>query len=155
MQRSLLNQSEVNLLLAGARQYKEANQQVMPVVLLADSGQCVRIVPLPDLAGDADARREQFRAIGQQYPETDEALFIGESWFVAVKETAGALRVAPSQHPNRQEAVFLWGRNRANNKRVYIVQPFTHTREGIRWHKLQVFKKTGPLPNAVDLIFAP
>lgn len=155
MQRSLLNQSEVNLLLAGARQYKEANQQVMPVVLLADNRQRVRIVPLPDLAGDADARREQLRALGKQYPETAEALFIGESWFVAVKETADALKVAPSQHPSRQEAVFLWGRNRANSKRVSVLQPFTHTQEGIRWRKPQVFSKTGALPNAVDLIFAP
>jgi hypothetical protein len=53
MHPSLLTLSMVNDLLAQACQNKENNQQVMPIVFLANGTKDLRILPLRDLADDA------------------------------------------------------------------------------------------------------
>lgn len=149
MHPSLLTQSRVNDLLAQACQNKENDQQLMPVVFLANGTKDLRILPLPDLAADADARRAQFYAIGKKYSDTSEAVFICESW------VAPPQGVAPSEHPGREEALMLSGRNQINTKRLFILQRFEHTDTGISWQSPQVFSNPEFSLGPLDLIFAP
>lgn len=155
MHRSLLTQSHVNALLAQACQNKENDQQLMPVVFLANGTKDLRILPLPDLAADADDRRAQFYAIGKKYPDTTEAVFICETWFVNALKTADAFKVMPSEHPGRQEAVVLSGRNRSSTNSLCILQGFDHADTGISWQPPQVFTNPEFPLGPIDLIFAP
>jgi hypothetical protein len=149
MKRSVLARSMVNNLLAEARQQKEYLQQVMPVILLVDNGQ-LRVLKLPDLAADATARYAQFHAIGTQFSGCTEAVFVGESWIAAAGST-----VAPSEHPGRQEAVIITGRNRDNTRGVFATQVFTTENDRIIWQKPNITIKPGIAEGIVDLIFAP
>lgn len=149
MQRSLFTQLRVNGLLAQACQNKERDQRVMPMLFLANGTKNLRILPLPDLAADADARRAQMYAIGRQFPDTTEAVFICESWISAPS------RVAPSEHPGRQEAVIITGRNRDNTKSVFAKQVFITEDTRIIWQEPDITIKPGSAEGLVDLIFAP
>lgn len=149
MHRSLLTQTHIDKLLARVCQNKEDDRQLMPVVFLANGTKDLRILPLPDLAADAGARRAQFYALGKQFPDTSEAVFICESWI------APPHGVAPSEHPGRQEALMLSGRNRDNTKGVFAKQVFTTDGERINWQAPAITLKRGSAEGIVDLIFAP
>jgi hypothetical protein len=149
MHPSLLTQSRVNDLLAQACQNKENDQQVEPMLFLASGTNDLRILPLLDLAADALAKRAQMYAIGRQFPDTTEAVFICESWI------APPSRVAPSEHPGRQEAIILVGRNRDNTKGVFAKQVFTTKNNRINWQEPDITTKPGSAEGLVDLIFAP
>jgi len=53
-----------------------------------------------------------------------EAILLSESWVVLVPES-NQLRVSPSHHPNRREAITLVGRNAINNRLIFAVQTFS------------------------------
>jgi hypothetical protein len=58
-----------------------------------------------------------------------EAVFLSEGWFVDVEKTGAALTVAPSQHPQRQEAIVIIGRDASGRRVSSVVQPFTRDGE--------------------------
>ena len=149
MHPSVLTHSMVNNLLAQACQNKENEPQVMPMLFLANGTKDLKILPLPDLADDAFERRAQFYALGRQFPDTIEAVFICESWLAAADST-----VAPSEHPNRQEAIMITGRNRDNTKGVFATQVFTTQDNRIIWQAPDITIKPGIAEGLVDLIFA-
>ena len=149
MHPSLLTQSRVNDLLAQACQNKEHDQQLMPIVFLANGTTDLKILPLPDLAADALERRAQFYALGRKFADTTEAVFICESWI------APHQGVAPSEHPGREEAIVLVGRNRDNTNSVFAKQVFTTDGKRISWQAPDITIKPGIAEGIVDLIFAP
>ena len=53
-----------------------------------------------------------------------EAVLLAETWIVMAAEK-DSLTVSPSQHPQRQEAITLTGRNARNTNSVFAIQPFT------------------------------
>lgn len=78
-----------------------------------------------------------------------EAVFICESWI------APPHGVAPSEHPGREEAIILVGRNRDNTKGVFAKQVFTTHDNHISWQAPDITLKPGSAQGVVDLIFAP
>ena len=52
-----------------------------------------------------------------------EAILLAETWFV-MADKQDELTIPPSQHPNRQEAITLTGRNAQNNRSVFAIRPF-------------------------------
>lgn len=76
-------------------------------------------------------------------------MFICESWISAPS------RVAPSEHPGRQEAIIITGRNRDNTKGVFAKQVFTVEDNRIIWQAPDTIIKPGSAEGLLDLIFAP
>lgn len=150
MYRSLLTQSTVKDLLAIACQQKEQDGQVMPAVLLLENRVHLRVLELPDLADDALVRRAQFHALGKQFPRSCEAVFVAESW-LAPADSPGA----PIDHPNRQEAIMISGRNRDNTRGMFVTQVFTTQDDRIIWQEPHIAIKPGIVEGIVDCIFAP
>ena len=148
MHSSLLTHAMVNDLLAQACQNKENDQQVEPMVFLVSGTNDLKVLPL-NLAADGFERRAQFYALGRQFPSTREAVFVCESWIAAPS------RVAPSEHPGRQEAVIITGRNRDNTKGVFAKQVFTTQDNRIIWQAPNITIKPDIAEGLVDLIFAP
>lgn len=64
----------------------------------------------------------QFRILGQTILE---AVMLMESWTVNAQTAPSVLRFPPSQHPSRQEAVVLLGRNATNTIVTFVMQVFT------------------------------
>jgi hypothetical protein len=56
--------------------------------------------------------------------QIQEAILVAESWYVGKPEIDAHLDVAPSQHPNRKEAITLVGRDVTGLRSVYAIQPF-------------------------------
>ena len=54
-----------------------------------------------------------------------EAILVAESWYVGKPDIDANLEVAPSQHPDRKEAITLVGRNATESRSVYAIQPFS------------------------------
>ena len=63
------------------------------------------------------------KAIRYSGYEIREAILLSESWVVMAPQAEG-LGVSPSQHPNRQEAITLVGRNAPNNRSIFAIQTF-------------------------------
>jgi len=55
-----------------------------------------------------------------------EAILVAESWYVGKPKMDAQLEVAPSQHPDRKEAITLVGRDSTGSRSVYAIQPFGH-----------------------------
>jgi hypothetical protein len=109
----------------------------------------LNVVPLPDFSDDALEKRALFYVLGRQFPDITEAVFIFESWI------APPSRVAPSEHPGREEAIILVGRNRDNTKGVFAKQVFTTEGKHIIWQEPDFITKPGSAEGLIDLIFAP
>jgi len=155
MQRSLLTRSMVEDLLRTARRLKEEQQQLMPLLLYTNSTGKGNLLPLPDLAADAEGRRAQFFALGKRLPDVTEAVYICEAWFLVPDRTADAFKVAPREHPCRQEAIIISGRNRTNSKSVFAIQPFSQKGKRISWQSPQISTEPGCTEGLIDPLFAP
>jgi hypothetical protein len=57
--------------------------------------------------------------------QVQEAILVAESWYVGKSEIDVQLDVAPSQHPDRKEAITLVGRDCTGSKSAYAIQPFS------------------------------
>lgn len=64
------------------------------------------------------------RSIKAQGIEIAEASMVFESFFVEVQSAPGALRVPPSCHPMRREAINLFGRDAERKKVTSVIVPF-------------------------------
>ena len=81
---------------------------------------------LPD-APEEKAR--YFFALGRQLHgrglQPCEAVAVPESWIVNIQQAPAAMNFPTSQHPARQEAIVLIGRNTEGNRYSQVVQPLT------------------------------
>ena len=56
--------------------------------------------------------------------QVQEAILVAESWYVG-KPEKDDLKVAPSEHPERKEAITLVGRDATESRSVFAIQPFS------------------------------
>jgi len=126
--KSILTRTFVKSALQTVRLFLEGNGDLAPLLFVNyASGKDDRIrMTMPD---SYEQKRDAFTALGEHLRNTDgpisEALLIMEGWFVKDWKAESARNVPPSQHPNRQEAIVLVGRNAKNSRQTSVVQPFT------------------------------
>ena len=125
---SILAQGFVETVLQAARVNLERDGALHPVLFLQleSSEQMVMLLKeFPDTVGE---RQEYFTALGLALPHTgrriDEAVFISESWYVEMGEGKTEFDVAPSQHPERREAIVVMGRDAGRTRLTHVLQPF-------------------------------
>lgn len=125
---SLLAQAFVEPVFKLARQNLERDGFLAPVLFVNSGASDPLIVPLPQLPSSQE-RQRAFTALGvrlrRQGQTIHEAVLLMESWTVNAQKAPAALRFPPSQHPSRQEAIVLVGRNADNTWVTYVMQVFT------------------------------
>ena len=126
--KSILTHTFVKSALQTAKLFLEGNGDLAPLLFVdyaSGKGDRIRMV-MPDTY---EQKRDAFTALGEHLRNTDgpisEALLIMEGWFVSGKDAPDVTAMRPSQHPKRQEAIVLVGRNAANSRQTSVVQPFT------------------------------
>lgn len=158
MHRSLLTHARVNDVMALTYRLKQQDLPVMPIVLLStDTGE-EPVLPLLELGADALARQAQFQAIGRQFPDTTEALFVCETWMVITDKIVGwfgELAIPLSQHSDPQEVMIVVGRNRDKTKTVAATQLYTPMANRVIWQTPDSTTEPGSPEGLVDFIFDP
>lgn len=123
---SLLKQPLVENILATARQNLVQDGHLVPVLFVAFARGKLLAIPL-QLPDTPDRKWAYFRQLGRHLQATHgsirEALLVTESWFVDARTAPGAATRRPSQHPSRQEAITLNGRNARGDRYTSVVQP--------------------------------
>ena len=125
---SILGQEFVETVLQVARVNLERDGALHPVLFLrlrSDERMVMLLKELPNTAGE---RQEYFTALGLALRHTgrriDEAVFMSESWYVEMEEGGAEIDVAPSQHPQRREAITVIGRDDRRTRLTHVLQPF-------------------------------
>jgi hypothetical protein len=84
---------------------------------------------LMDVPNTTEQRQAYFAKIGTRFRRLGQpiqaAVSLAESWVVLAQQAPAALRIPPSQHPSRQEALVVIGRNADNTRTTQVIQPFT------------------------------
>lgn len=121
---SILTQAVVEHILKTARTLLVADGHLHSVLFLrfGDGRQGMLHLHLPE---EGEKRPGYMVALGAQIQRSgrviDEAVIVLEGWVVLAPKPPF---VAPSQHPNRQEAIVVCGRNADNTRMTSVVQPF-------------------------------
>jgi len=125
---SILAQEFVETILTAAQENLKEHGYLSPVLFLhLESGErLVSILPLPDTPEEKQMYFTDLGlAIRQAGQRIHEAVFASEAWYVEVKEESDAFNVAPSQHPERREAITIVGRDALRTRFTFLVQPFS------------------------------
>lgn len=126
---SMLTKGIAESLLKAALENVELDGFLVPVLFLDVTEQGRLIHTLKAMPNTPEQRQTYFNHIGSHYwrlgQRIQEAVVLMESWFVLPQEAPGALRMQPSQHPCRKEAVVLIGRDAANTRSTQVIQPIT------------------------------
>ena len=123
---SLLSKEVVGEILDDARRIIATSGNLQPTLFVQlDNGER-GIVPL-SLPETHPEKRIYISLLGMSFLNTGhtirEAILVSEAWIVTQSEVQ-ELGVAPSQHPNRKEAITLVGRDAHNSSLVFAIQPF-------------------------------
>jgi hypothetical protein len=116
-----------------ARHNLEKDGKLAPVLFVKQPQRAPLLVGLT-LPPEAEERQHYFLRLGhslrQQGESVAEALLLMEGWFVSAQQ--GPLRFdrRPSQHPHRQEAIVLMGRNADHSRVTQVIQPFGRDAHG-------------------------
>jgi hypothetical protein len=128
---SLLAKGVLEPMLNTARKNLARDGFLMPVLFVAVPDSRHGIVPLA-LPQTAEQKQRYFAHLGFLFRRSGQtvsaAAMLSESWFVNPQTAPAALKLMPSQHPCRQEAVVLIGRNAGNTRSTHVVQPFARDR---------------------------
>lgn len=152
MRYALLSSQMVQRVMEAARQTKAAEEIFIPRLFMQYDDGRQTYARLPFLAADAETRRAQFHALGREMPHIVAAIFVSEAWFV----TGHNLPViAPSLHPERQEALVLTARDRAGTYGLVISQSFQKGEQGICWQSPERFINPTEGVGPLDHFFAP
>jgi hypothetical protein len=85
------------------------------------------ILTIPEMGSDSNRKRLIFYALGRklraEHGGIREAVFIVDSWIIDAS-TPGSTKFAPSQHPAREEAIVIVGRNEDKSCSLIAIQPF-------------------------------
>lgn len=123
---SILSFENVQRILATAKENLKCDKFLQPVLFIQLATGEHLAAPV-ELSGTTAEKVFSIRRISYSLLEEgktiEEAILLGEGWFVAAKEPH-ELSVPPSQHPDRREAIFLMGRNAKKTRIISIVQPF-------------------------------
>lgn len=126
---SILGKEFVDIVLGAAKVNLEKDGELVPALFLRlDSGEQL-VVALGDFPATSDEKRVYLSVVGMALSDTgrriNEAIFVCEAWYVSVKKEERAdLKLPPSQHPKRQEAIVVMGRNRERTRLTHVLQPF-------------------------------
>jgi len=134
-QNSLLTRTFMTTVLSIAKANLERENHLVAMLFVQGSvesrGDRATAVPLLDLPGDAAQRHLYFLNWGsrlrRELGELAEAVYLGETWW-APTSIHDIRKVAPSAHPDRQEAILLVGRNATNTCQAVLLQSFTRDR---------------------------
>ena len=125
---SILAQEFVETVLHAARVNLERDGALHPVLFLQLESREQMVMLLKEFPDTAGERQEYFTALGMALSHTgrriDEAVFVSEAWYVGMEEGRTEFDVAPSQHPERREAIVVMGRDAARTRLTHVLQPF-------------------------------
>jgi hypothetical protein len=127
MSQSILEKVFTNSILATARGNLEKHGTLLSVLFLNTGAPELGLIAL-DLPNTAEKRQAYFTRLGLRFlilgQRLREAIMLSETWFVSAQEAPAAFKFPPSQHPSRQEAIVLVGRNAKQTRTTFVVQPF-------------------------------
>ena len=125
---TILTQDFVALILQDAREHLR-KYDGFPTSLFALMNNGKRILYPLSLPETHDEKCAYFGLLGfsirDEGRQVREAILVAESWYVGDPEVDSHLELAPSQHPNRKEAITLVGRDSAGLRTVFAIQPFS------------------------------
>lgn len=128
---SILEKKFVEVILQQARENLQKDGSLVPVLFLNLQDGQQALATLTQLPGTPEEKQLYFAEIGstirQGGQNIDEAVFLSESWYVDMQK-GGNLALPPRQHPQRQEAIMLVGRNADRSRFTMVVQPFGRDR---------------------------
>ncbi len=102
--------------------------------------------------------RQELSANGETIQE---ALILMDTWYIDGKDAQDGLHTLPSQHPERQEAIAIVGRDARNAKTSMVMQPYTRDEDGqLVWDAsgTRIYgqsSKEVSAPGLVDWLFVP
>ena len=130
--KSILTKGELESILSEVRHHVSNCNLISVLFMNTKSGERV-VCQLSDLPSTPEEKRQYFMSIGASFRQNgtvvQEVIFACESWYVKVVNSS-PIDVLPSEHPERQEAVVLVGRNADNTHSAYLIQPFTRNEDG-------------------------
>jgi hypothetical protein len=138
---SILDSRSIEEILRMAKKNLECDGHVAPVLFLQLQTGKQLMTPLhfPEIT---EERRRYLTGLGfallRDGKILAEAVMVLETWFVRTKGNLAPLTMAPSQHPQRKEAVVLIGRNATKSRSVIVMQPFSRGSKGEPiWEKVE------------------
>ncbi len=125
---SILAKEFVETVLEVARKNLERDGALHPVLFLELRNDEQLVMLLKEFPDTVEERQDYFTALGLALPHTgrriDEAVFVSEAWYVGMEEGGTEFDVAPSQHPERREAIVVMGRDAKRTRLTHVLQPF-------------------------------
>ena len=123
---SILSRDTVETILQGARENLSSHGSLVATLfLILDTGERT-IAPLSMPESPAD-KQAYFSLLGlsvrDQGCDIQEAILVSESWYVAPGDGQYPDQ-APSEHPDRKEAITLAGRDNLGLRYIFAIQPF-------------------------------
>ncbi|MEZ4678234.1 MAG: hypothetical protein R2932_28870 [Caldilineaceae bacterium] len=126
-QESLLTREHLQSILNIEKGFLSNGESCVPKVLVMLHSGETGIVTIPELGSDSNEKRLMFNALGQKLRaekgSIKEAVFIAESWMVNAS-APDSNKYAPSEHPAREEAIVVVGRNEDKSYSLIAIQPF-------------------------------
>jgi hypothetical protein len=124
---SILDRTFMDAILATAKRNLEHDGRLCPVLFVQfDEGAPVGC--LLDLPATVEGKRACLASVGwsmrREGKVVREALLLAEGWFVKVQTGTIDLMMRPSQHPLRQEAITIMGRDASGTRTSTVVQAF-------------------------------
>jgi len=153
MTHSILEQSFMAALLKKARTNVEQDGQLAPMLFVEPLMGDLLILGL-DSSHPSEEKQAYFTQVGRylrtQGTLIQAAVFLAETWFVMATEAPAALRIPPSQHPSRQEAIVLIGRNADNTRTSSVILPFRRDAQNKPvWPTLELGHYNAPVEKGV------
>lgn len=145
---AILGKAALLGLLKEARKNLEENGTLQPMLFIElGIGEGI-ICPL-EMPDDSAVKYRMFEAIGNDIRERKgtikDAVLLSETWIVMAKEAPDATKYMPSQHPCRQEAIVLVGRNADKTRSAIAIQTFTRDEHNAPvWSEPQVMLSDSP-----------
>jgi hypothetical protein len=145
---NLLKEATLLDLLNKERSTLELNGAIQPMLYMELSIHKWIICPL-EMPDNSVEKYRMFQTIGNDVREQDgaikNAVLCCETWIVMAKEAPDATKYMPSQHPCRQEAIVLVGRNADKTRSALVIQTFTRDEHNAPvWSEPQVIISDSP-----------
>ena len=126
-QETILSRGFVDVILQGARENLAAHGSMATTLFLRldNDERCLFPLSPPPTYPE---KRNYFIFLELSFLETgrriQEAVLLSESWYIEKTVGSHPPEIAPSQHPQRKEAITLVGRDAAAQHSVFALQPF-------------------------------
>lgn len=150
----LLEKATLLTLLGDGRRDIEGTGSLQPLLFMEISNGKGIICPL-EMPNDSAVKYRMFQAIGKKVHAEEgtikDAVLLTETWIVMAKEAPDATKYMPSQHPCRQEAIVLVGRNADKTRSAIVIQTFTRDEHNAPvWSEPQVIISDSPQDLAAE-----